>query len=226
MGESLFLTFIGPPGCGKGTQSELLQKHFGIGRLSIGDMLREAILQQTSLGNKVDGIISEGKFISNEIVRDLIDENLDRPANAQGVVFDGYPRTIEQARALDDILGKRGEELTVALELSVSYDELVDRVTGRLIHRPSGRIYHKTFSPPKVPMKDDITGEPLTRGKDDTIENLNERLKKYKKTGLPILQYYKNKGKLVTINASLGRDYTWSMIKKTLTRLNFHKKLN
>ncbi|KAJ3427928.1 adenylate kinase 4 [Anaeramoeba flamelloides] len=226
MGESLFLTFIGPPACGKGTQSELLQKHYGIGHLSTGDMLREAIRQQTPLGKKVDGIISKGQFVSNEIVRDLINENLDQPANAQGVVFDGYPRTLEQAKTLDELLGKRGKELTIALELSISYAELVDRVTGRLIHRASGRVYHKTFHPPKVPMTDDITGEPLVQRKDDTIETLNERLKKYKETGTPILEYYKSKGKLVTINASLGRDYTYSMIQKTLTRLNFHKKLN
>ncbi|KAJ3432202.1 adenylate kinase 4 [Anaeramoeba flamelloides] len=225
MGESLTLTFVGPPGCGKGTQSGLLQKKYKIGHLSTGDMLREAIRQKTPLGKEIDKIISKGNFVSNEIVRDLIDQNLDKPCNVHGVIFDGYPRTLEQAITLDQILSKRGQELTMAFELSISYPELVDRVTGRLIHRASGRIYHKSFSPPKVPMTDDITGEPLVQRKDDTIETLNARLEKYYKTGIPILDYYKSKGKLITINASLGRDYTWMMIQKSLTRLNFFERL-
>ncbi|KAJ3441911.1 adenylate kinase [Anaeramoeba flamelloides] len=225
MGESLTLTFVGPPGCGKGTQSGLLQKNYKLGHLSTGDMLREAIRQQTPLGKEIDKIISKGNLVSNEIVRDLIDQNLDKSSNEHGVIFDGYPRTLEQAKTLEQLLYKRGQELTVAFELSISYPELVDRVTGRLIHRASGRIYHKTFSPPKVPMTDDITGEPLVQRKDDSIETLNARLDKYYKIGTPILDFYKSKGKLITINASLGREYTWMMIQKSLSRLNFFKKL-
>jgi adenylate kinase len=135
-----------------------------------------------------------------------------RPDCQRGLLLDGFPRTIPQAQKLDEILEKDGQKITQAVELKIDENLLVERISGRRVHLPSGRSYHVKFNPPKVEGKDDITGEPLVQRKDDNEEALRTRLKAYNTQTVPILEYYRQKGILSTINADQKIDEVWRSI--------------
>lgn len=141
-----------------------------------------------------------------------------RPDCQRGLLLDGFPRTIPQAQRLDEILEKDGQKITQAIELKIDENLLVERISGRRVHLASGRSYHLKFAPPKVEGKDDITGEPLTQRKDDNEDALRTRLKAYNTQTVPILDYYKKKGILSTINADQKIDEVWKSITGALTK--------
>nr|VZI04597.1 unnamed protein product [Spirometra erinaceieuropaei] len=186
------LILLGPPGCGKGTQAPKLVKKYEICHLSTGDMLRAITSSGSELGNKVKKIIDAGQLVSDDIVCELIDLNLDNPECKKGFVLDGFPRTTSQAEKLQDLLKKRKESLNGVIELTVPDAILEKRICGRLFHLASGRSYHEVFNPPKVPMTDDITGERLVRRTDDTKEALEKRLAAYHKMTAPLVSFYQN----------------------------------
>ena len=159
---------IGPPGSGKGTHSPAIQKSLGVCHLATGDLLREAIAQGSEIGLQAELVIKQGELVPDELVIGLIEGKLLEPDCAQGILFDGFPRTLEQARMLDEMLEKRGLAIDRVLEFRVDEDVLLERIVGRRIHEPSGRSYHLKFNPPLTPGLDDITGEPLIHRKDDT----------------------------------------------------------
>ena len=192
------VVFFGPPGAGKGTQAQLLQKDFNLCQISTGDALRAEIRAQTPLGKRVKGIIETGGLVDDDTVMDILKAAMEKNQDNKGFIFDGIPRTIGQVEKLDALLNRLGMPLTHVLYLSVNVDELRMRVCGRLFHPASGRVYHKITNPPKVPMKDDITGEPLIVRKDDTVEVFNERMNQYYSTFQPVIDYYQKKGVLQT----------------------------
>ena len=197
MKKERMVAFFGPPGAGKGTQAQILQKEFNLHQISTGDALRAEIRAQTPLGKKVQGIIEAGHLVDDDTIMDLLQATMKKNEHGNdGFIFDGIPRTIGQAEKLDDLLNRIGTPLTHVLYLTVDIDELRMRVCGRLFHPGSGRVYHKITNPPKVPMKDDITGEDLVVRKDDTEAVFNERMKEYYATFQPVLDYYENKGVL------------------------------
>jgi len=194
---------LGPPGAGKGTQAQKLVDRYNVCQLSTGDMLREAVANKTDVGQQAESVMKAGGLVSDEIVVNLINENLDKPACKNGFLLDGFPRTIGQAQKLDDLLDNRNQKLNAVVEFKIDDRLLISRVCGRLIHKSSGRSYHNEFHPPKVPMKDDITGEPLERRSDDNEEALAKRLDAYHKQTYPLVDYYTKKHLHKAVDASL-----------------------
>jgi adenylate kinase len=181
------LILLGPPGAGKGTQADLLCKEFNIPKISTGDMLREAIANQTDLGKEVSSILDSGALVSDEIIGSLLEERLSNDDCANGYLLDGVPRTLGQA----SILERMGIEFTNVIEIKVDDEVIVNRMSGRRVHPKSGRNYHIDFNPPKKEGVDDLTNEPLIQREDDKPETVLKRLDVYHEETKPLSDFYK-----------------------------------
>ncbi|HIC34157.1 MAG TPA: adenylate kinase [Pseudomonadales bacterium] len=182
------LILLGPPGAGKGTQAHAICARFSIPQISTGDMLRAAIAAGSILGQRVKSIMDAGELVSDNVILELITERLLEPDCKSGFLFDGFPRTIPQAEALTS----NGIALDHVLEIDVSDEEVIRRITGRRIHEASGRVYHVVFNPPEVEGKDDQTGDMLVQRVDDAKETVKERLKVYHDQTRPLVEYYRD----------------------------------
>ena len=199
---ALNVIMIGPPGSGKGTQGPKIKDDLCICHLATGDMLRDAVVRGTELGKEAQKVMAAGGLVSDEIVIGLIEQNLSNPECERGVLLDGFPRTSAQAEKLDAMFASRKMKIDRVLEFKVDEEVLAERIVGRRIHQASGRSYHLTFNPPKVEGKDDVTGEDLMHRKDDTKEALEKRMGAYHSQTAPILDYYRSRNVLHTLNAT------------------------
>jgi adenylate kinase len=206
----------GPPGAGKGTQSPAIVDDYCICHLATGDMLRSAVAAKTELGLRAKEKMNAGKLVDDEIVVGLIKDNLNRSDCSKGFVLDGFPRTTVQAEALDTMLQEKGKKIDTVIALTVPDSILEERITGRWIHKASGRSYHTKFAPPKVAGLDDETGEPLIQRKDDTAEKLKARLQQYHAETVPVLAHYGSKVAKIDANRSMGE--VWTSIKAALDK--------
>ncbi|KAG0143919.1 hypothetical protein CROQUDRAFT_660631 [Cronartium quercuum f. sp. fusiforme G11] len=211
--EQLRLILMGPPGAGKGTQAPKIKEKYCVCHLSTGDMLREQVAKGTTLGQAAKKIMDSGGLVSDEIMINMIKDQLENNRECtNGFILDGFPRTVPQAAKLDEMLAAKKQDLDLAAELVIDDNLLVSRITGRLIHPGSGRSYHLEFSPPKVAMKDDITGEPLIQRSDDNAETLRKRLGSYHAQTDAVAEYYKKKGIWVGIDAAQSPSTVWKSL--------------
>ena len=169
------IILMGAPGAGKGTQAQYIAEKFGIPQISTGDMLRAAVKAKSELGLKVEQVMSSGGLVTDDIIIALVEERIREDDCAAGFLFDGFPRTIPQAEALQ----KANVVIDVVLEIEVADEIIVNRLGGRRVHLDSGRVYHVDFNPPKVDNLDDETGEELIQRADDHEETIRTRLAVY-----------------------------------------------
>ncbi|KAF8913401.1 adenylate kinase-domain-containing protein [Mucidula mucida] len=213
--QQLRTILVGPPGAGKGTQAPRIRDTFCVCHLATGDMLREQVAAKTPLGVQAKKIMEQGGLLPDEIMVNMIKHELDNNKDCKnGFVLDGFPRTVPQAQKLDGMLEDRKEKLDSVVQLQIDDQLLISRITGRLIHPASGRTYHREFHPPKKPMKDDITGEPLIQRSDDNVETLTKRLSAFHSQTGPVVDYYKAKGLWHGIDAAQSPTVVWDNLKK------------
>jgi adenylate kinase len=180
------LILLGPPGAGKGTQATFITNAYGIPQISTGDMLRAAIKAGTPLGLAAKKVMDTGALVSDDIIIGLVLDRLKAPDTVNGYLFDGFPRTIPQAEAMR----VANVPIDYVLEIAVPDSAIVERMSGRRVHPASGRSYHLKFNPPKVPGKDDVTGEDLIQRDDDKEETVRHRLAVYHAQTEPLIAYY------------------------------------
>ena len=211
------LILLGAPGVGKGTQAQFITEAYGIPQISTGDMLRQAIKDQTPLGLEVKGVMDRGELVTDDIIINLVKERLQQDDCQEGFLFDGFPRTIPQAEALKNA----GIEIDHVIEITVPDEEIIKRLSGRRVHPGSGRTYHVLYHPPKTENIDDETGEALVQRDDDQEETIRDRLRVYLDQTEPLVAFYKS------LAAQTGAHYTMidgqgttndikSMVQKTL----------
>lgn len=181
------IILLGPPGAGKGTQAQFICEQFGIPQISTGDMLRAAVAAGTPLGQQAKAIMESGGLVSDDIIVGLVKERLEAPDCEGGCLFDGFPRTIPQAQAMVD----EGISIDHVLEIAVSDDEIIKRLSGRRVHLGSGRIYHVDYNPPVDSGVDDETGEPLIQRDDDQEDTIRNRLSVYHDQTRPLVDFYR-----------------------------------
>ncbi len=180
------LILLGAPGAGKGTQAAFICQKYNIPQISTGDMLRAAVKAGTPLGLQAQAIMASGGLVSDDLIINLVKERIVQPDCDHGFLFDGFPRTLPQA----DAMKAAGVKLDYVLEIDVPFDAIIERMSGRRSHPPSGRTYHVTFNPPKAAGLDDLTGEPLVQRDDDKAETVKKRLDVYSAQTRPLVDYY------------------------------------
>jgi adenylate kinase len=195
---------LGAPGAGKGTQAKKLVELYGVPQISTGDILREHVAASTALGKQAKEIMDRGELVSDKIVCMMVENRLAQPDCERGFILDGFPRTLEQAKWLDGVLAGKTYEgralAPVVVDFEVSYNLLFKRLTGRRSCPTCGRIYNVYFQPPRVPETCDIDGSKLVTRKDDSEEAISVRLKSYEEQTRPLVEYYRQQGRLHVIN--------------------------
>jgi adenylate kinase len=183
------IILLGPPGAGKGTQSHFIKERYNIPQISTGDILRQAVKDNTPVGRKAQLVMETGGLVPDEIITEIVQERISKPDCEKGFLLDGFPRTLAQAKALS----ATGAQIDYVIQLDLPDDIIVKRLTGRWVHPNSGRVYHIENNPPRIPYKDDVTGEPLVQRDDDQEATIRKRLAIYHTQTQPVVTYYLTK---------------------------------
>lgn len=211
------LILLGPPGAGKGTQAERLQAAHGMVQLSTGDMLRAAVASSSDLGHKAKEIMEAGNLVPDDIMVQMIAERIQQPDCSNGFILDGFPRTTAQAEALDIMLGEKGMELDLVIEMAVDPAALVQRICGRFSCAECGAGYHDEFKKPKRAGVCDVCGgSEFTRREDDNEATVAARLEAYRQQTAPLLPHYRDRGVLKTIDGMASIDQVTDQIETVL----------
>lgn len=197
----MYIVMLGAPGSGKGTCAKVLAKKTGLPHISTGDMFREQIKKETELGKLANSYISKGQLVPDEVTIGIVKDRLNWEDAKNGVILDGFPRTLEQAKVLDEILKEQGKEVTIVPELVIPDQVIVERILNRATcsNKECGAIYNTKFKPSKVPGVCDVCGSPLVTRNDDNEETIKNRLEVYRQNSKDLMEYYKEKGVLTTI---------------------------
>ncbi len=200
----MFLILLGPPGAGKGTQAALLAQARDLAHIATGDMFREAMRSGSEVGQQAKAYVDRGELVPDEITVRMLLERLTQPDCAGGCMLDGFPRTLEQAKALDSALAGRGQAVDQVAYIRVGEEELIERLGGRWTCRQCGAVYHQRNSPPKTAGRCDQCGGELYQRSDDQPETVRRRLTVYFRDTEPLVEYYRQRGKLVEVDGGQG----------------------
>jgi adenylate kinase len=198
----MYVVLLGAPGAGKGTQAATLVERFGIAHVASGDLFREHVTKGTELGRLAKSYMDQGLLVPDEVTVRMVLERISQPDCANGVLLDGFPRTVAQAKALKEALAAQGKRIDAVLYIYVPNEVLLDRLSGRLICPVCGEIYHTVFRPPKIPGRCDRDGAQLTQRSDDSRETAERRLAVYFEQTAPLIDYYQGEGLLTTIDGN------------------------
>jgi adenylate kinase len=210
------LVLLGPPGAGKGTQAERLVERYSWPQISTGDMFREALGKGTPLGLEARGYMDAGKLVPDDVVERMVAERLSKEDCVEGFILDGFPRSVHQAKALDEYLEGQGRAIDLVVNIAVDEDLLVERLTARRMCRDCGNIHNTVFTPPKVEGCCDKCGGDLYQRDDDTEKTVRARLEVYKSQTEPVIGYYEPSGKLVTVDGARKPDEVFEGIAKAI----------
>ncbi len=210
------IVFMGPPGAGKGTQAEKIIETYQIPHISTGDMFRKAIKDQTELGMEAKRYMDQGALVPDHVTIGIVKDRLSESDCKSGFLLDGFPRTVDQAKALDEILTSLDSKIDYVINIDVDLDILKERLTGRRICRSCGATYHMIFNPPAVAGTCDKCGGELYQRKDDNEETVGNRLDVYVNQTKPLLDYYSLAGNLVNINGQQSIDLVFEEIQNVL----------
>ena len=218
------LILLGPPGAGKGTQAERLREDFPLAYVATGDMLREARTQGTELGLKAQEFMDRGDLVPDEVVIGIALERLSADDARDGFLLDGFPRTVPQADALGEEMGKLGRRITAVLLVEVGDEEIVKRISGRRVSK-AGRTYHVDYDPPKHEGRCDVDGTQLVQREDDKPDVVLARLKKYHEATSPLIDYYESQGLLRRFDGARSPVEVHDRIRATLATLRLEDEL-
>lgn len=211
------ILIMGYPGAGKGTMSAKIVEKFNVNHISTGDIFRSEIGNGTELGLEAKSYMDKGLLVPDELVNNMVKSYLDKLEDKKnGFLLDGYPRTLEQAKAFDALAGDGALSIDKVIAMDIPFDVLAGRITGRRLCKECGEIYHLQSKPPMVEGKCDVCGGDLYQRKDDTVESLTVRLDEYSKQTAPVLDYYEQKGIVARINADQPIENVWSDVLKAL----------
>jgi len=198
----LKIILLGPPGAGKGTQAKSISREYNIPHISTGDIFRKNISEKTPLGVEAKGYMDSGKLVPDELTINLVKDRLTKEDCKNGFMLDGFPRTVMQAEALDAFLKERNIDIDAALLIDAPKDLIIERMTGRRVCSKCGETYHIMNIPPKVEDVCDVCGSALIHRKDDNLETVIERLEVYDKQTQPLVEYYRRRGKLMSVDGA------------------------
>lgn len=216
----MYILLMGPPGAGKGTQAERLIREYGIPQISTGDMFRAAVKEGTPLGKEAKSYMDKGALVPDSVTVGIVKERLSKDDCKKGWILDGFPRTTAQAASLDAILHDLGISLTAVIGINANREDLVKRVSGRLVCRKCGASFHREFRPPvKAGVCDNCGGELYQRA-DDNEKTIRSRLAVYDESTRPLIDYYKTSGTYVEINGNQPMDKVFDDIKQALKKAN------
>ncbi|MBO8179395.1 MAG: adenylate kinase [Archaeoglobus sp.] len=213
------LIFLGPPGAGKGTQAKRVVEKYGIPQISTGDMLREAVAKGTELGKKAKEYMDKGELVPDEVVIGIVKERLQQPDCEKGFILDGFPRTLAQAEALDEMLKELDKKIDAVINVAVPEEEVVKRITYRRTCKNCGAVYHLIYAPPKEDNKCDKCGGELYQRDDDKEETVRERYRVYRENTEPLIDYYRKKGILYDVDGTKDIEGVWKEIEAILEKI-------
>lgn len=212
----MLIVLLGPPGAGKGTQAESLVQKYGLAYISTGEILRNAVKNNTPLGLQAKWHMDQGLLVPDEIVIEIVRDRLAESDCEQGALLDGFPRTVFQARSLDNVLNEMNCSLDTVVYIEVSEEELIARLTGRRVCRDCGATYHIKFNPPKVRNVCDQCGGELSQREDDSLTTVTERFEVYKSQTEPLIDYYRQQGLLSRVDGNQAIDVIFGQISEVL----------
>lgn len=214
-----YIVLFGPPGAGKGTQAQKVSQNLELPHISSGDIFRENLKANTELGKLARGYMDRGELVPDDVTIAMIRDRLSRPDAAPGALLDGFPRTPPQAEALDQMLAAFGGKVNAAPYIKVDEEVLIERLTGRWTCRAQGHVFHQKFNPPAQHGVCDFDGSPLYQRDDDKVETVKNRIDVYLKQTQPLIEYYRERGKLLEIDGSQAIDQVTEKLLAALAKM-------
>ncbi|MCM8765883.1 MAG: adenylate kinase [Candidatus Omnitrophica bacterium] len=220
------LILLGPPGAGKGTQAEILKEKLGIPHISTGDMLRQVLKEDSPLSKKVKRFVERGELVPDEIILEIMKQRLSSADTEKGFILDGFPRTIKQAQGLEQLLKKMNKQIDLVLYFATSVEKIIERLSGRLVCSRCGMNYHLKNMPPKEEGVCDKCGGELSQREDDQEETVRKRIDVYLKQTAELIEFYKSKGILRTLDANRDAQEVYKELIRLFEKEGFNLKSN